>query len=434
MRKPHAELRQEINYDNLVMAMRSDFSQLPDHRAANVVYQLDDVLMSGFAIFSLKYPSLLSFEQQTIVERENLKNLFGISKVCSDVQMRRILDEVNPQDLQDLFPKRFKQLKQIGMLNDYRFMKKYLLLSIDGVHYFESEKISCKHCLTKQHQNGEVSYSHSMLCAALVHPDRREVFTLGGQAIEKQDGTRKNDCELNASKRLQSVLYESYQGTPFIIIEDALYANEPHIEQIQSNGWDFILNVKPGSHKVLFKLFEARKQRNQLKTHTFKEGKSTHHFYWMNNVTLNDQGNIRVNFLYYEQHLANGKIKRFSWVSSLKIRKSNVDQIMRAGRCRWKIENEQFNTLKNQGYHFEHNFGHGYNHLCNVMAHLMLLAFLIDQMVQACNHIFNLVWKKLKAKNRLWERIRAIYFSYFVNSFNELFDIIVNNIINIQLE
>ena len=273
-----------------------------------------------------------------------------------------------------------------------------------------------------------------MLSVALVHPNRREVFTLGGQAIEKQDGTSKNDCELNASKRLQSALYESYKGVPFIIIEDALYANEPHIEQIQNNGWDFILNVKPSSHKILFKLFEARKERNQLKEHTYKEGNSTHHFYWMNNVTLNGQGNIRVNFLYYEQHLANGKVKRFSWVTSLKIRKTNVDQIMRGGRCRWKIENEQFNTLKNQGYHFEHNYGHGYNHLCNVMAHLMLLAFLVDQMVQAFNRTFNLVWKEIKARNRLWERIRAIYLSFLVNSFNELFDIIAHNILNIQLE
>lgn len=434
MRKTRAELRQEIDYDNLVKVMRSDFSQIPDKRAPNVVYKLDDILMSGFAIFTLKYSSLLSFEQQTPLERENLKKLFGISKVCSDVQMRRVLDEVDPKDLQNLFPKRFDQLKRLGVLSDYRFMKKYLLLSIDGVHYFESDKISCQRCLTKHHRGGEVSFSHSMLSAALVHPDRREVFTLGGQAIEKQDGNCKNDCELNASKRLQSDLYESYKDIPFIIVEDALYANEPHIQQILSNGWNFILNVKPTSHKILFRLFEARKQRGQVKKHSFNEGKSTHHFYWMNNVCLNGQGNVRVNFLYYEEHLANGRIRRFSWVTSLEIRKSNVHHIMRGGRSRWKIENEQFNTLKNQGYHFEHNFGHGHNHLCNVMAHLMLLAFLSDQMIQAFNRIFNLVWTEIKAKKRIWERIRAIYFSILVNSFNELFDIIVNDVLNIQLE
>ena len=49
----------------------------------------------------------------------------------------------------------------------------------------------------------------------------------------------------------------------------------------------------------------------------------------------------------------------------------NLLRVMRGARARWKIENETFNTLKNQGYHFEHNFGHGYRHLSTVFAHLM---------------------------------------------------------------
>lgn len=59
---------------------------------------------------------------------------------------------------------------------------------------------------------------------------------------------------------------------------------------------------------------------------------------------------------------------------------------MRAGgRARWRIENETFNTLKNQGYHFEHNYGHEKENLCSVMAMLMMLDFLIDQVQQLCS-------------------------------------------------
>lgn len=433
MRKTYAELREAVSYDKLISELRQDFEEIPDHRAPNVVHSLTDILMSGYAIFTMKYPSMLCFEQQTSKEQENLKQLFGIEKICSDAQMRRVLDEVNPCEIQGLFPKRFAVLKKLGVLSDYRFLKKYLLISIDGVHYFESKKVNCSRCIQKQHRDGTISYNHSMLSAALVHPRRKEVFTLGGEAIEKQDGQTKNDCEINASKRLQSDLYENYKDYPFVIIEDALYANEPHIKQIQDNKWDFIINVKPSSHKVLFTLFEARKARNQLKSHILEEGKITHHFFWMNNVPLNGQGNIRVNFLYYEQHSTNGKVKRFSWVTSIKIRKSNVYEIMRGGRARWKIENEGFNTLKNQGYNFEHNYGHGYNHLCNILAHLMLLAFLVDQMVQKFNRIFNLVWNKASSRISLWERIRAVYLTTLVNSFNELF-IILTNIYEVQLE
>jgi len=138
MSKRYAQLRSELNYDVLVKELRSDFKQIPDHRAANVVHQLPDVLMSAYAIFALKYPSLLCFEQQSGLEQSNLKQLFGIDKVCSDAQMRRILDEVDPDHLQELFSRRFDLLKQTGLIADYRFLKKYLLFSVDGVHYFES--------------------------------------------------------------------------------------------------------------------------------------------------------------------------------------------------------------------------------------------------------------------------------------------------------
>jgi len=422
MRKSYAQLRESTTYDALVKELRRDFEKIPDHRAANVVHKLPNILMSGYAIFTLKYPSLLCFEQQTLRERENLRQLFGIDKICSDVQMRRVLDELDPDQLQPLFGKHFEVIKRTGLLGQYRFMKKYLLASSDGVHYFQSNKVNCKRCLVNHHQNGVVSYNHSMLGVALVHPAQREVYPIGCEAIQKQDGQNKNDCELNAARRLQKRLFEDYKDLPLLLLEDALYANEPHLEQILDNGWDFITNVKPSSHKALFTLFKGRRARGQINTLIVDEGKTQHHFYWMNNVSLNGKGNLRVNFLYYEQHNAKGKAKTFSWCTSIKLRKSNVYEVMRGGRCRWKIENEGFNTLKNQGYHFEHNYGHGYNHLSNVMALLMLLSFLIDQLVQACSKRFNNIWKAAKAKKRVWERIRALFMIQPINSFNELFD------------
>lgn len=433
MRKSHAQLREELTQDVLVQELRSDYEQVPDHRAPNVVHALGDVLMSAYALFALKYPSLLCFEQQTKAELDNLGSLFGLSKVCSDAQMRRVLDEVNPDHLQGLFPKRFGHLRRTGLLGNYRFLRKYFLVSIDGVEYFNSQKVYCKKCLKKKHRNGGVSYSHSMLGAVLVHPDEREVFPLGSEAIQKQDGQCKNDCEINASKRLQSRLFAHYKELPLVVIEDALYSNEPHIEQILSNGWDYIINVKPSSHESLFKHFEERKKRVQVNTLTLNEAGMQHRFYWMNNVPLNGQGNVRGNFLYYEEHEPKGKIKRFSWVTSLRLRKSNVYQIMRGGRARWKIENETFNTLKNQGYYFEHNYGHGYKHLCNVLALIMLLAFLVDQIVQATSTVFQTVWAGVKTKARIWEYMRALFMTSVVPSFKELF-FMVAEAYEIQLE
>lgn len=200
-----------------------------------------------------------------------------------------------------------------------------------------------------------------------------------------------------------------------------------------SNGWDYIINVKPSSHESLFRHFEERKKRSQVNTLTLDEAGTQHHFYWMNNVPLNGQGNVRVNFLYYEEHSPKGKTKRFSWVTSLRLRKSNVYHIMRGGRVRWKIENETFNTLKNQGYHFEHNYGHGYKHLCNALALIMLLAFLIDQIVQATSNFFQTVWAEVKTKARIWKYIRALFMTSVVPSFKELF-LMIAEAYQVQLE
>jgi hypothetical protein len=67
------------------------------------------------------------------------------------------------------------------------------------------------------------------------------------------------------------------------------------------------------------------------------------------------------------------------------------------------IENETFKTLKNQGYHFEHNYGHGKQNLAANLALLMFLAFTVDQMMQRCWRLFGQVRGGLRTKAKLWE-------------------------------
>jgi hypothetical protein len=96
-------------------------------------------------------------------------------------------------------------------------------------------------------------------------------------------------------------------------------------------------------------------------------------------------------------------------------------KIMRIGRARWKIENEVFNTLKNQQYHFEHNFGHGEKYLCTNFAFLMMLAFTLDQIQQSANRYFRTLIENLKTKVKLWEAIRAVFKILPCSSMNEIY-------------
>ena len=100
---------------------------------------------------------------------------------------------------------------------------------------------------------------------------------------------------------------------------------------------------------------------------------------------------------------------------------------MLIGRSRWKIENETgrhsaFNTLKNQSYRFEHNYGYGQENLSCVFAHLMLLAFLNDQIIQKCSSNFKILWVATKTKTKLWEMIRSLFRVKNFKNFKELYD------------
>jgi len=400
------------------------FGEIKDSRASNAHYDILDILRCGFAIYSLKCASLFSFRKRSKAEESNLGSIYGINKVASDNTLRNVLDSVDPEKLRKGFYSLYKRIKKIGILKQYIYWRKHIVVSIDGVEHFCSKNISCDHCMTRKHRDGSQSNYHAMLSAAIVHPDKSEVFILDNEPIVKQDGSTKNDCERNAAKRLFSWFSEHYENEKFIFVEDALYANAPHLRQILKNKWEFVVNIKPKSHKKLFTLFETRKQMKSAKFHEFIDKKGTIHRFWYdNNLPLNGTAtDLRVGVLMYEEEKKNGQIQKFSWATSFNLTKRNVEKIMRIGRSRWKIENETFNTLKNQGYHFDHNYGHGFQHLNTFLAYLMLLAFQTDQIFQRCNKLFNRIWEKAKTKAKLWEILRSVFMVKTIYSFNELFE------------
>ena len=133
---------------------------------------------------------------------------------------------------------------------------------------------------------------------------------------------------------------------------------------------------------------------------------------------------ILVNFLECWEITDKGT-RHFTWITDITITYSNGYQLMRAGRARWKIENETFNTLKNQGYHLEHNFGHGKEHLSVVFSLLMMLAFLVDQVLEATCQLFQAALKKVGARTRFWEKVRSYFTSLEFESMEMLYKAIV---------
>jgi hypothetical protein len=422
MRAP--KLRKHLSADALLSKLRSGFADIADPRPGKPDISLSDALMAAFAMFSLKSPSLLAFDKDRT--EGNLQQVYGIERVPCDTAMREILDPVEPESLRPLFKSVFGALQRGKALEEMVFVEGHYLLALDGTGYFSSQQIHCESCLETHHRNGTVTYRHQMLGAALVHPDRREVIPLMPEPIIKHDGTDKNDCERNAAKRLIAKLRQGHPHLTLIVTEDSLSSNAPHINVLQDHNLHYILGVKEGDHAYLFAQVAAAEQAGRVTSYDRDDPETGlhHRFRFVSDVPLNESNaDLRVNFVEcWEWDPAKDQVQHFSWVTDLRVNKGTVYQIMRGGRARWRIENETFNTLKNQGYHFEHNFGHGYQHLSVVFALLMMLAFLVDQVQQMCCPLFQAVWAKLGSKRRLWEKMRALFYDYALESMRQLFE------------
>jgi Transposase DDE domain len=415
-------VRKHLSADALFRRLRIGFADITDHRPGTPKISLPDALMSAFAMFSLKSPSLLAFDDER--KEGNLQHVYGIGHVPCDTRMREILDPVDPETLRPLFKSVFGALQRGKALEEMVFIDGHYLLALDGTVYHSSQEVHCDSCLERHHRNGTVTYSHQMLGAVLLHPDRREVIPLMPEAIIKQDGTEKNDCERNAAKRFLSKLRQDHPHLKLIVTEDSLSSNAPHIRTLIDHDCHDILGVKEGDHGYLFAQVAAAEEAGKVRYYDRDDAQSglRHRFRFASDLPLNEANpDVRVNFLECWEWDGN-QVQHFSWVTDLRLTKGTVYQIMRGGRARWGIENETFNTLKNQGYHFEHNYGHGYQNLSVVFALLMMLAFLVDQVQQLCCPLFQAAWAKMGSKRRLWERMRALFYDYALESMRQLLE------------
>lgn len=418
------KVRKYLNADALVLAIRQEFERIPDHRTSMAWISLTDVLMAAFAMFFLKDSSALAFDGRRKDGGHNLKPIFGIKNTVSDSRMREVLDPLVPDFVRPAYKAVFGHLQRGKALEPMVFMNGCYLMGMDGSGYFSSKKLHSPSCLEKKNsETGEITYQLQMLGAAIIHPDHKEVIPFLPEFIMKGDGQTKNDCERNAAKRFLEKLKQDHPRLGLIITEDALSSNAPHVHEIQRLGYHFILAVKPGDHDFLFKAHDqAVKKGKTIEVITEDEAGVIHYLRFVNGLPLNaSNSDLLVNFLEYFESTDNKILYHNSWITDFTINRENAFQIMRGGRARWKMENENFNTLKNQGYNLEHNYGLGDQFLSMIFASLIVLAFFIDQVQQLCCSFFRSVWKRLGSKKALWDRMRAMFVDFSLQSIHMIY-------------
>jgi hypothetical protein len=402
--------RKHLQFASLRTILSSYANRIPDSRQeGKVAHKVHDVIMSSFAMMFFQDPSLLYFQKRMEQERQtsNLKTLFGVASIPRDTCLREVVDEVSPDRLAPVFKEFLHCLQRGKKLESYRVLGHFYVACVDGSGYFSSDKICCPGCLTKR--KGSPRFEHQIVQAALVHPGKRQVIPLCPEEVSNTDGADKQDCEISAGKRLIRNLRRDHPRLPLIIVGDSLYSKQPMIEALGTERMHYVLVAKEEDHKVLTEYVEGAKALQETsRSHATDPKGKVHRYEWVNGVPLNGNGDAPcVNWISYETYDGAKRTYHNAWVTDILITEKNIEMLARIGRCRWKIENETFNTLKNQGYHIDHSFGHGEMHLSFNFFLLNLLAFFFHQIFELTDSLYQACREKLGTKRSLWENLRV---------------------------
>ena len=403
----------QLQFRALIDSLGSAVDQIADSREeGKVTYALQDCFRSAFAMFYFQDPSLLAFQKriEEQIHRTNLTTQFRVDSIPSDSQLRDVLDVHDYGPLKGVYRQWFNRLQRCKQLERYQYFGDRYLITLDGSQYFNSEKIHCHRCLHKEKSNGHTEYYHQVLQSALVHPDRREVIPLAPEFIRMLDGSNKQDCETVAALRTVKKIRSEHRQLPAVIVGDALYATETFITALTKQRFSFLLGVKPGSHSTLFEDIAGFRHGGLLDRLERTNPDGRRHLYeWVAEVPLYATANSPVvNFVEFQIFDATGKRTRhFSWITDLPVTDQTIEELVRGARSRWKIENETFNTLKNHGYHLEHNFGHGASYLSEAFFVLNTLAFFMHQIFALVDGLYQAARGRFSSRQEYWNIIRA---------------------------
>ena len=392
-----------LSFGVLLGLLHQVIGQVKDPRLAsnNTRYSLKDAVLGAFSVFFMQCESFWEHQRQMQSRQgqDNAQTLFGLVQVPTMLQIRNILDKVMAQELFAVFGWVYQALQREGHLGAYECLGGHLLVTLDGTQYFSSQKIHCERCSSRTHKNGTVTYFHAAILPVIVAPGHSQVIALAPELITPQDGSEKQDCEVAAAKRGLSVHAKLFTRQPVTLLGDDLYSRQPMVEHCLAAQMNFIFTCLPESHCALYDSVSYLDRVGELKTlettQWNKRSKETYRYRYVNQIPMRDiQPALLVNGCELTiTRESDGKVLYHNaFITRHLLNPETVAPVVRAGRSRWKTENENHNVLKTKGYHLEHNFGHGQHHLAATLLTLNLLAFLFHTVL----HLVDLSYQKIR--------------------------------------
>jgi hypothetical protein len=344
--------------------------QTKDPRKANYVTYGSEVLLfvrilsAAFRIASMRKIT------ESFNTDESIANVWGyiggeeLSELPHWSTINDYLEQLEPEELGAIIPKLINRLIRMRTFEESRIRGKYWQILIDGVHLYSFKERHCPHCLTKEHKgrngkSGWTEYYHSVLEAKLVLGEDM-VFSIITEFIEnEEENATKQNCERKAFYRLAEKLKEIFPRLPICLTVDSLYACGPVFDTCKSKDWHYIIRFKDGSIPSVAEEFHTIKLIEADNAITQQRNGETETYRYVCDIP-------------YQAHILNvaelsisGAEYPFVFISDMPITKKNCIRFVDDGRRRWKIENQGFNSQKNDGYGLTHLFSRNENAMKN---------------------------------------------------------------------
>ena len=413
-RQERRNKKKELNIlSEIITIMRQYFPELIDkfegltdtRNQSYVKYQMKVIFIVRLMALMCEIKSMHELTREFNTE-ETIKNIAQICGLELDEiphcdTINDVFEETNPEEIEKIIKYMINRMIRSKMLEKYKIRDKYYHIVFDGTGLATSRKKYNKNCLVKnktdKNGNEYQEYSTYVLEAKLVAGDM--VFSIGSEFIENEDeSVSKQDCELNAFKRLAAKIKEEYPKLKIIIGADGLYATKSVIDICKKNGWKYIIRLKEGRIPTLYKEFETVVKKNN------ESNKENYEY-----VTNLDYQREKVNIIRYREPEEN---REFVYITDLPISNKNIETTINTGRRRWKIENEGFNVQKNGAF----DIGHLYSkNSTAIKVHYLLIqiAHIIRQLLEKGS-------KSIKELNLKIKEISLILKTMLISTFTNL--------------
>jgi len=400
---------------------------LEDHRQRRA-YTIAELVTGCIALFLFKEASRNAINNDRKEEqfRKNYERIFKLSLPHMDT-VDDFLRLLSADELEHFKAAMVSALIEQKVLHQFKLLRKYFMVAIDatGINSYD-ENNEEKDRVHKTSKNGKTTYHSYVLEARLVTASGLSISIASEWiANDAERNFNKQDCEMKAFERIAAKIKKYFPRLPICILADGLYPNATFMQTCADNDWQYIAMLKDDSMKTLQTTVidtENKHRHKQQRRHTSNKGMcvttgnyewisqplyyKTHRLYWLSCTETKAWYSKAKDG---SRQLEKEESTRFVWLTSLAPDNDNAHQIAEGGRMRWKIENEGFNTQKNNGYALGHLFNRtssaGYKNYYQCLQ----IAHIINQLIEHSQTVTELLDsdKKITIKY-LWKLLNAL--------------------------